>query len=125
MNAAVKQRLKIVFLIAFILVAGVIWLDRASLWQEGNPLTILPTLIKLERTKADILPVNSRLLISKTYHSNDAIDKYMAKYGWWRNDQRGSCLPYHRGKEELRVILRIYLHGNYMAYELKKDPKPR
>lgn len=109
-------------LLVFLIIACGLWLDRRSLFQEGNPATILPVLVRLETSRTKILPVNKRLLLAKMSWKHTAIDHYLASKGWQRNDQWGAILPYHRGKERLNVNVRIYLHGRYWAYELDHKP---
>lgn len=124
MIRARKRTLLRVLVVILLLMTGMIWLNRRSLFQEGNFIAILPTLMRLETSRADILPAtpDNRLLISKMSFKHTAIDRYLAKRGWSRNDQEGGLLPYHRGKENLDVRLRIYLHGRYWAYELNRRP---
>jgi len=97
---------------------------RRSLFQEGNPITMLPTLLRLETSRAEILPTtpDHRLLIARMSPKHTAIDHYLARNGWKRNDQLGALLPYHKGRDRLSVNARIYLHGRYCAYELDRRP---
>ncbi len=104
-------------LAVLIVLIVMLWLDRRSLFQEGNPITMLPTLLRLETSQAEILSAtpDHRLLIARMSPKHTAIDHYLARSGWKRNDQMGALLPYYRGEDHLSVHARIYLHGRYWA----------
>ncbi len=124
MRKTTKRRLLKLLIGAVLLCVLACWLDRASLFQEGNPLAIAPTLLRLETAGADILPVahRPRLMIRKAAPGHRAIDRYLGQRGWRRSDQLGSLLPYRRGHESLNVTVHIYLHRRYLAYELSRNP---
>jgi hypothetical protein len=99
--------------------------DRKHIFQEGNPLLLLPTFAELRGDGVEIAPAphNARLLIGRGGRSNrEALDATLAAKGWRFYEQHGAQRWYTNGHDRLRVWCRIYLHGRYWAYELDRDP---
>ena len=128
-----KKRKKIQWLIAVITCILVPTLFVAHylaghLNKEKDPGGMLQAATRLVVTRVEITTIrsNSQQLLVKykslgSFRSNDALESYLAQYGWTPTDRMGSTYYFQRRKETLKVSLRPFTRF-YRVCDLDKPP---
>ncbi|MEH7438644.1 hypothetical protein V7182_14320 [Neobacillus drentensis] len=120
------KNLVITLVIIFALVSGLVMSTFGSaIYQEGNPLPILVSAIKLQFSDSNYAQFSktekrSRYLSEKK--GNDGylvVEKFMKSKGWSFREQMGSGLIFTKNGEDAVVEVRQY-SKHYFIWEIQK-----
>jgi hypothetical protein len=112
--------------ILVVVIAFIVIRFGSALFQEGNPLPILISILKLEITKdayEQFSETDQRIgFVSDGKGSSryDVINDQMEELGWSFKEQLGSGLVYTKNKENLVVETRQYTK-HYMIWNIPKE----
>ncbi|SDK11447.1 hypothetical protein [Natronincola ferrireducens] len=118
-----------IILMVFILLFGFITLRFGSaLRQEGNPIPILTSIIKLELTNSDYQQFsetnNGYRYVSKTTRNSssgyDSIKEFMKEKGWRFKEQAGAGFVFEGDEETVVIETRLYSKHYFLWYVPKK-----
>lgn len=98
----------IVVILIFIILSCILYVP--SLFQEGNPLPILQSIIRLQLSNEKIIAIsnNPERYITKTECGDDALISLMKSKGWIFKDQLGSGFIFENQGNSLTVVCRQY-----------------
>lgn len=109
-----KRKLLIV-LILFVLILGLFILRYGSvLTQEGNPIPILTSIIKLELLNSDYMEFSTTNFGNRYVSENvgnsryDVVKKFMKEKGWDFKDQMGAGLVFEKNEDVITIGTRQY-----------------
>ncbi|WP_042456947.1 hypothetical protein [Neobacillus dielmonensis] len=120
------MRRRIVYLIvaigiAFSLIAG----SSKSIFQEGNPIPMLVSTVKLQFSNSDYVLVEKsekrRKYLSENRNNQDykTVKEYMKTNGWDYKEQMGSGLIFTKNGEDAVVEVRQYSQ-HFFIWEIQK-----
>jgi hypothetical protein len=121
-----KRVLLSVVTILIVVIAFVVFRFGSALFQEGNPLPILISILKLELTKDDYEQFSeteqSLRYVSDGKGSSryDVINDQMEEMGWRFKEQLGSGLVYMKDGDNSVIETRQYTK-HYMIWNLPKE----
>lgn len=115
-------------LLLLVLILGFVILRFGSaLSQEGNPIPILISIVKLEFSNSDYEQFttneNSYRYISEntnSYSRHNALKKLMSEDGWELKEQFGSGLVFQKDEETTVVETRLY-SKYYLIWDVPKE----
>lgn len=121
------KRILLSALVLFILITGLITLRFGSaLVQEGNPLPILTSIMRLELSNSDYEQVGE----SKSSHQHvslntgnsayDVIKDFMDEKGWSYKEQIGSGFIFKYGEENIVISTRQYSR-HYFLWDIPSE----
>ncbi|MET3698871.1 putative zinc finger protein [Bacillus oleivorans] len=92
------------------------------LFQEGNPIPVISSIIKLEFTNAEYVEFSNATnrFISEIKSSDDrysVVKKYMSERGWAFKEQMGSGLIFENEAEQIVIETRLYTK-NYFIWSV-------
>lgn len=119
------------FLISFavflVILAGVLGLFGNVLFQEGNPITPIAAIIKLQVSNQVVVEMgnNSGKYMTKIEDGEayENLKEMMAQDGWQYKDQFGSAFLFEKNKEQITVSTRMYTR-NYVVIEIPLIERP-
>ncbi|AZT91570.1 hypothetical protein ELD05_13785 [Caldicellulosiruptor changbaiensis] len=115
-----KRKVILVFLsLLFLFILFYYNIKLTYIFQEGNPISLLKGIYKLEHYKLEIVPVAKNKLIQKVQAPEGLtpLNDYLKKYNWKFADQLGSVIIYKRGNQQLVIKMRMFTQ-KYVVYEL-------
>lgn len=109
------RKIMITMVISFTIVSGsIIWVLGTALFQEGNPVPLLVSIVKLKFTDHDYIQFlntekKSRYLSSNTGNNPlKKVKEFMKSKGWAYEEQIGPGLIFLKDESEAIVLTRQY-----------------
>ena len=121
------KKILLTMLLLLILMTGLITLRFGSaLYQEGNPLTILTSIMGLELSNSDYeqfseSKIRKRYVSANTANSGyNVIKEFMKEKGWDFKEQKGSGLVFENDEETLVIETRQY-SKHYILWNIPSE----
>ncbi|PUB05904.1 hypothetical protein [Paenisporosarcina sp. OV554] len=121
------KKLLLIMLLLIILIAGLVSLRFGSaLFQEGNPIPILTSILVLKLSNSDYEQfsesnIRNRYVSENTGNSGfDEIKEFMKEKGWDFKEQMGSGLAFENDEEILVVETKQY-SKNYILWNIPSE----
>lgn len=121
------KKILLTMLLLLILMTGLITLRFGSaLFQEGNPLPILTSIMGLELSNSDYeqfseSKIRNRYVSENTGKSrNNVIKEFMKEKGWDFKEQLGSSLVFENDEETLVIETRQY-SNHYILWSIPSE----
>jgi hypothetical protein len=121
-----KRVLLSVVTILIVVIAFIVVRFGSALYQEGNPIPILISILKLEITNGDYKQFSETdqwiryVSDGKGSSRYDVINDQMEEMGWSFKEQLGSGLVYMKNKENLVVETRQYTK-HYILWNIPQE----
>lgn len=111
-------------LIIFFLASGIILgVFGDALFQEGNPVPIMTSIIELESTDVDYIQFSEmpvKYISKSNINREDMIKKFMKKKNWIYKEQLGNSYFFIKDDEEISVNTRQFTK-KYFTWEVPAD----